>query len=334
MPQDEDQQLRALQKQGEATDAQMAEATRIVMTSTSGPSQQLQQYFQSQGLARNHGEAWCAETAAAIQKSLGRQIPGPDKEGSSYPLARRWVESWGKDTPVPHVGDVIATGGKDGYLGHSGHARTVTGVDEHGGIDTVGGNEGSAKHGSGKITHYDSMDAALHPRNERTGAVDPRQYHMKTPTAKELPPGTLGEPTFSRRATPVQQSSPEPTFARNETPQRVTQVSDTSRLQRRGVTPNASNPANPYFNTSEHEYAVVSDSGAGDPTKQGRLQISPQSLAGVDSSSLPYAKVHNHHSQESPTWNSQHSYKNGNMVKVRKVGDEWEVVGNPGTINT
>ena len=111
----------------------------------------------------------------------------------------------------------------------------------------------------------------------------------------------------------------------------MTNIEDIVRLQRRGVMPGP-NPANPYFNTTEFEYAVVTDSGAGDPTKQQRVQISPQSLAGIDPSGMPYGKVHIQHSQSSPTWNSPHSYKNGDIVKVRKVGDEWEVCGHPGTI--
>ena len=106
---------------------------------------------------------------------------------------------------------------------------------------------------------------------------------------------------------------------------------DNAKLQRRGIIPGP-NPANPYFNTTEFEFAVVTSSGGNDPTKQQRCQISPQSLAGIDPSSLPFAKIYHHHSQEAATWKT-HSYKNGNVVKVRKVGDEWEIVGDPGTIN-
>ena len=112
-------------------------------------------------------------------------------------------------------------------------------------------------------------------------------------------------------------------------------LSDAKTLSKGKVMPGP-NPANPYQNTSEFEYAVVTDSGAGDPTKQQRVQISPSSLAGVDPTSMPYAKTHVAHSQEAPTWNSPHSHKNGNIVKVRldKQSGEWEIHGSPGTINT
>jgi hypothetical protein len=120
----------------------------------------------------------------------------------------------------------------------------------------------------------------------------------------------------------------------NTDKQELKRLSDTKKLQEAKVAPGP-NPANPYMNTHEFEYAVVSSSGATDKTKQQRVQISPQSMAGVESQSLPYAKTHMAHTQEAPTWKSPHSYKNGNIVKVRKdpQSGEWEILGNPGTVN-
>lgn len=92
------------------------------------------------------------------------------------------------------------------------------------------------------------------------------------------------------------------------------------------------NPGNPYFNTDEYEYAIINNTGD-DPMEQQRCRISPSSLAGVQDQELPWAKMHGtQHSQEAPTWNTPHSFKRGNMVMCKKVGDEWFIFTNPGTI--
>lgn len=103
-------------------------------------------------------------------------------------------------------------------------------------------------------------------------------------------------------------------------------------------------PGNPFNIETNLEYAVVvstNDDPASNGLGQRRVQIQPASLSSViNLQSLPWMKVYTHHSQESSqsggTICSPHSYMEGNKILVRRPtasGQDYEAVGNPGTIS-